>query len=194
MADVNDPRLAAIDRVFADAIRAHDSARRADQGAVVKAVDVITGAFREGRRLLTFGNGGSAADAQHFAAEFVGRFQRERRAAPAIALTTDTSILTAIGNDYGFDRVFARQVEALGESGDVAFGITTSGSSANVIEALRVAQQRGLTTVALTGRDGGRAGKLVDIHLNVADESTARVQEVHRTLLHVICELVEAGL
>jgi D-sedoheptulose 7-phosphate isomerase len=144
--------------------------------------------------VLVFGNGGSAADAQHVAAEFVGRFQRERRALAAVALTTDPSILTAIGNDYAYDRVFARQIEALGESGDIAFGITTSGSSANVIEAFRIAKARGLTTVALTGRDGGEAGRAADIHVNVPDDSTARAQEVHRTLLHAICEIVEAGL
>jgi D-sedoheptulose 7-phosphate isomerase len=144
--------------------------------------------------VLVFGNGGSAADAQHVAAELVGRFQRERRALAAVALTTDTSILTAIGNDYAYDRVFARQIEALGESGDIAFGITTSGGSANVIEAFRMAKARGLITVALTGRDGGEAGRAADIHVNVPDDSTARAQEVHRTLLHAICEIVEAGL
>ncbi len=141
-----------------------------------------------------FGNGGSAADAQHFVAEFVGRFQRERRALAAVALTTDTSILTAIGNDYGYDRVFARQVEALGDAGDIAFGITTSGGSPNVIEGLPRRAGRGMSTIALTGRDGGEAGRAADIHVNVPDPSTARVQEVHRTLLHVICEIVEDGL
>jgi D-sedoheptulose 7-phosphate isomerase len=191
---VNDPRLETIDRVFAGAIRAHEVARGGDHATLLRAIDAIAQAFQGGRRLLVFGNGGSAADAQHFAAEFVGRFQRERRAGAAVALTTDTSILTAIGNDYGFDRVFARQIEALGESGDIAFGITTSGGSANVIEAFRVAKSRGLTTIALTGRDGGEAGRAADIHLNVPDPSTARAQEVHRTLLHVICEIVEAGL
>jgi D-sedoheptulose 7-phosphate isomerase len=191
---VSDPRLTAIDRIYAETVRLHDAARKADQGPVLKAVDVIAAAFDRGGRVLVFGNGGSASDAQHFAAEFVGRFQRERRAAAAIALTTDTSILTAIGNDYAFDRVFARQIEALGTAGDVALGITTSGGSGNVIEAFRTARARGLTTIALTGRDGGDAGRLADIHLNVADASTARVQEVHRTMLHVICELVENGL
>jgi len=155
---------------------------------------LLGAAFRHGRRVLVFGNGGSASDAQHLASEFVGRFQKERRAVAAIALTTDTSILTAIGNDDAFDRVFARQIEALGESGDVAIGITTSGGSRNVIEALTVAKDRGLTTVAVTGRDGGEAGRIADVHLNVPDRSTARVQEVHRTLLHVICELVEETL
>jgi D-sedoheptulose 7-phosphate isomerase len=191
---VSDARLTAIDRIYADAVRVHQAVREADQAPVLKAVDEIAAAFGRGARVLVFGNGGSASDAQHFAAECVGRFQRERRAAAAIALTTDTSILTAIGNDYTFGRVFARQVEALGASGDVALGITTSGGSANVLEAFRIARALGLTTIALTGRDGGEAGRLADIHLNVPDASTARVQEVHRTMLHVICELVEATL
>ena len=191
---MSDARLTAIDRIYAEAVRLHEAARRADQGPVLKAVDAIASAFSRDGRVLVFGNGGSASDAQHVAAEFVGRFQRERRAAAAIALTTDTSILTAIGNDYTYDGVFARQVEALGEPGDVAFGITTSGGSANVIEAFRVAKARQLTTIALTGRDGGDAGRIADIHLNVPDSSTARAQEVHRTLLHAICEIVEDGL
>ena len=143
--------------------------------------------------VLVFGNGGSAADAQHFAAELVGRYERERRAWPAIALTTDTSALTAIGNDYGFDRVFARQVEALGKKGDVAIGISTSGNSPNVLKALAVANDRGMITVALTGK-GGKAGAMAAHHIAVAEERTARVQEVHATVLHVICELVESEL
>jgi len=191
---VSDARLAAIDRIYAETIRLHEAVRRTDQGAVLRVVDLLAGAFRDGRRVLVFGNGGSASDAQHVAAEFVGRFQRERRAVAAIALTTDTSILTAIGNDYAFDRVFARQIEGLGESGDVAIGITTSGGSKNVVQAFAAARARGLTTVALTGRDGGEAGRMADVHLNVPDASTARVQEVHRTVLHVICELVEETL
>ena len=191
---MSDPRLAAIDRIYAETIRLHDAVRRASQADVLRVVDLLAAAFRHGRRVLVFGNGGSASDAQHFAAEFVGRFQKERRAVAAIALTTDTSILTAIGNDYAFDRVFARQIEGLGESGDVAIGITTSGGSKNVLKAFTVAKERGLTTVAVTGRDGGDAGRIADVHLNVPDRSTARVQEVHRTLLHVICELVEETL
>ena len=130
---MSDPRLAAIDRIYAETIRLHDAARRGSQADVLRVVDLLAAAFRHGRRVLVFGNGGSASDAQHLAAEFVGRFQKERRAVAAIALTTDTSILTAIGNDYAFDRVFARQIEALGESGDVAIGITTSGGSKNVV-------------------------------------------------------------
>ena len=191
---MSDPRLAAIDRIYAETIRLHDAVRRASQADVLRVVDLLAAAFRHGRRVLVFGNGGSASDAQHFAAEFVGRFQKERRAVAAIALTTDTSILTAIGNDDAFDRVFARQIEALGEPGDVAIGITTSGGSKNVLKAFTVAKERGLTTVAVTGCDGGEAGRIADVHLNVPDRSTARVQEVHRTLLHVICELVEETL
>jgi D-sedoheptulose 7-phosphate isomerase len=137
---------------------------------------------------------GSAADAQHFVTEFVGRYERERRAVPALALTTDTSLLTAVANDYGYDRVFARQIEAFGAPGDIAFGITTSGASPNVVEGLKVASARGMTTIALTGRDGGDAGTLADIHVNVPHEVTARVQEAHIVVLHVICELVEQGL
>ena len=191
---MSDPRLAAIDRIYAETIRLHDAARRGSQADVLRVVDLLAAAFRHGRRVLVFGNGGSASDAQHVAAEFVGRFQKERRAVAAIALTTDTSILTAIGNDDAFDRVFARQIEALGEPGDVAIGITTSGGSKNVLKAFTVAKERGLTTVAVTGCDGGEAGRIADVHLNVPDRSTARVQEVHRTLLHVICELVEETL
>ena len=190
---MSDARLTAIDRIYAEAVRLHEAARRADQGPVLKAVDAIASAFSRDGRVLVFGNGGSASDAQHVAAEFVGRFQRERRAAAAIALTTDTSILTAIGNDHAFDRVFARQIEALGRRGDVAFGISTTGSSPNVVAALEAARALGLQTIALTGKDGGVVGRAAAIHINVASEVTARVQEVHRTLLHLVCEMVEAA-
>jgi len=139
-----------------------------------------------------FGNGGSASDAQHLSAELVGRFMKERAAMPAIALTVDTSILTAIANDYSYKQVFVRQIEALGRAGDVAMGISTSGESPNVIAALQAARAQGLKTIALTGRDGGGVGRAADIHVNVPDQNTARVQEVHRTLIHVMCEVVEA--
>ncbi len=180
------------DRAFADTVRLHEAVRRQDRAPVLRAVEVIAEAVQRGK-VLAFGNGGSAADAQHFAAELVGRYLRERRALPAIALTVDTSILTAVANDYGFDRVFARQIEALGAPGDVAFGISTSGGSPNVVAALKAARAHGLTTIALTGGDGGPVGRAADIHINVPDRATPRVQEVHRTLLHVICELVENG-
>lgn len=164
----------------------------ADGGdATLAAAHAIATSFKQGGKLLLFGNGGSASDAQHVAAEFVSRFLRERQALPAIALTTDTSILTSIGNDYSYDRIFARQIEALGRPGDVALGISTSGGSPNVVAGLQLAQERGLVTVAVTGRDGGAVGRAASIHINVASPSTPRVQEVHRTLLHIICDLVE---
>jgi len=187
-----DPR-ALFDATLRDAIALHERAIERPQ-PVLDAAAAILDAFQRGGTLLLFGNGGSASDAQHVAAEFVGRFQRERAAMAAIALTTDTSVLTSIGNDYAFDRVFARQIEALGRPGDVAFGISTSGASPNVVAALDAARERGLQTVALTGRDGGAVGRAAAIHVNVPSESTARVQEVHRTLLHVICDIVERSV
>jgi D-sedoheptulose 7-phosphate isomerase len=159
--------------------------------AIVRAAAAIRQAIDAGRQVLVFGNGGSATDAQHFAAELVGRFGRERKGLPVVALTADSAILTSVANDYGFDQVYARQVEALGRAGDVAMGITTSGSSVNVNRALRKAREAGLVTVGLTGRDGGEAGRLVDVHVNVPGVTSAQVQEVHRTVLHVMCELIE---
>jgi D-sedoheptulose 7-phosphate isomerase len=179
---------------LAETIALHQRVMAGDAQPVVAAASAISTAFAGGGKLLLFGNGGSASDAQHVAAELVGRFQRERQALAAIALTTDTSVLTSIGNDYAYDRVFARQIEALGRRGDVAFGISTSGASANVIAALESARARGMQTVALTGRDGGAIGRAAAVHINVPSDSTARVQEVHRTLLHVICDLVERAL
>jgi D-sedoheptulose 7-phosphate isomerase len=181
-------------RTLSETIALHERVRQANLQPVLDAAAAIAESLRGGGKLLLFGNGGSAADAQHVAAEFVGRFQRERAALAAIALTADTSVLTSIGNDYAFERMFARQVEALGRRGDVAFGISTSGRSPNVLAGLTTARERGLKTLALTGGDGGAIGKAADTHLNVAADSTARVQEVHRTLLHVICDLVERGL
>lgn len=151
----------------------------------------IGAALRAGGKLLVFGNGGSAADAQHFAAELVGRFQRERAALPALALTTDPSVVTALANDYGIEHVFRRQVEAHGRAGDVAFGITTSGRSKNVVEALRVARQRGLVTLGLTGRGGGAVRELVDVLIDVPHDSTQRIQEVHGMVVHLLCEILE---
>jgi D-sedoheptulose 7-phosphate isomerase len=180
-----------IAQVLGEAADLHDAVRSTAVTPTAEAAEAVINALRRGGKVLVFGNGGSASDAQHFAAELVGRFTRERRALAAIALTTDTSVLTALANDYAFDRVFTRQVEALGRAGDVALGISTSGGSRNVVEALTVARHAGLTTVALTGRDGGAVGAVADIHINVASASTARVQEVHRTLLHAMCELIE---
>lgn len=178
-------------QVLGEAADVHEAARSTAVLPSVEAATAMIDALRRGNKILVFGNGGSASDAQHFAAELVGRFTRERAALAAIALTTDTSILTALANDYSFDRVFVRQIEALGRPGDVAMGISTSGASPNIVEALAAARTAGLITVALTGRDGGAAGAAAAIHINVASASTARVQEVHRTLLHAICELIE---
>lgn len=159
-----------------------------------EAAQAIRDAVLAGRKVLVFGNGGSATDAQHLAAELVVRFMRVRRAAAALALTSDGAVLTAAANDLGIEAMFARQVEGLGQPGDVAVAISTSGRSVNVIEAMKVANARGLVTVALTGRDGGEAGTLAHIHVNVPSEVTARIQEVHRTWIHAVCDWVEEGL
>ena len=180
--------LRAIERVLDEAVALHQQVRAQPLDAVARAADLIVSAILAGGMLLIFGNGGSAADAQHFAAELVGRFERDRPGMAALALTTDTCVLTSVANDYGFERVFARQIEALGRAGDVAVAISTSGASPNVIGA---ANGRGLHTVALTGRDGGALGGMVHVHINVPHETTCRVQEVHMTLLHAICEIVE---
>jgi D-sedoheptulose 7-phosphate isomerase len=180
------------DKALAATIALHDR-MRTTLGATLLASQAMLDAIQAGKKLLVFGNGGSAADAQHMSAELVGRFQRERAAMAAIALTTDTSVLTGIANDYSFKQVFARQIEAIGQAGDVAFGISTSGESPNVVTALQAAKAKGLKTIALTGRDGGSVGRAADIHVNVPDPSTARVQEVHRTLIHVMCEVIEEG-
>jgi D-sedoheptulose 7-phosphate isomerase len=162
--------------------------------SIQKAVDLILDAFSSGRKLLVFGNGGSSADAQHFTAEFVGRFAAERRALPAIALTTNQAILTAWSNDYSFDDIFARQIDALGVPGDVAFGISTSGKSPNVVNALARARDRGLRTIGLTGAGGGAMAPLCDVLLAVPLKETARIQEVHLVTYHAICAAVEAGI
>ena len=186
--------VAAVKAVVDACIAVHERLRGENLQPVADAAAAILAASRDGGKVLVFGNGGSAADAQHLATDLVGRFQRERRAVAALALTADSTLLTAVANDYAFDRVFVRQIEALGSRGDLAFGISTSGRSVNVVEGLRAARARGLRTIALTGRDGGPAGALADIHINVPDPSTARVQEAHRTLIHAICELVEREL
>ena len=162
--------------------------------AVSKAVDLIYETFSSGQKLLVFGNGGSSADAQHFTAELVGRFAAERRALHAIALTTNQALLTAWSNDHSFDDVFARQIEALGSRGDVAFGISTSGNASNVLNALGRARERGLRTIGLTGAQGGRMAGLCDVLLAVPLMNTARIQEVHLVTYHAICAAVEARI
>jgi D-sedoheptulose 7-phosphate isomerase len=162
--------------------------------SIAHAVSLLVEAYRGGRKLIVMGNGGSAADAQHLAAEIVGRFKLERRALPAIALTTDTSILTAVGNDYGFDRIFSRQVEAHAEQGDVVIGISTSGNSPNVQLALELAAEKGCRTVALLGKDGGSIKKVAELSLIVPSNDTPRVQEGHITIIHIVCDLLEKTL
>ena len=161
---------------------------------IARAGEALAQALKSGRKVLSCGNGGSAADSQHFAAEMVGRFERERPGLPGIALTTDTSALTAIANDYDFDRVFSRQVEALGQAGDFLLAISTSGNSNNVVEAIKAAHAKGLVVIALTGRDGGAMAKMLhpqDFHLNVAHPRTMRVQEIHLLAIHCLCEVVD---
>jgi D-sedoheptulose 7-phosphate isomerase len=159
--------------------------------AIVEAASVVAECLQAGGKILFCGNGGSAADSQHLAAEFVGHFILDRRALPAIALTTDSSILTAVGNDYGFEQVFSRQIQALGRPGDVAVGISTSGQSPNVLAAMREARKLGLKTIGFSGKDGGALAKCVDIPIVVSSPNTARIQECHITIGHLICELAE---
>lgn len=158
---------------------------------VAQVADEIVGAFRRENKVLLFGNGGSAADSQHIAAEFVGKYRLDRRALPAVALTSNTSSLTAIGNDYTFELVFARQLEAIGKPGDIAIGISTSGRSRNVLSALELAKVSGMTTIGLTGRGGGHMGSVVDYCIRVPSDDTPSIQEAHILIGHVLCDLVE---
>src|SRR5690349_17324863 len=169
-------------------------ARSEYAASVAQAIDLLHDALAGGSKLLVFGNGGSSADAQHLCAELVGRFRLERRALPAIALTTNQALLTAWSNDHQFDDVFARQVEALGKPGDVALGISTSGNSPNVVNALRVARQRGLSTLGLTGEGGGRMTEFCDVLMAVPLTDTPRIQEVHLVTYHAMCAAIEDRL
>ncbi len=164
------------------------------QSRIARVGQMCVTALRKGHRILLFGNGGSAADAQHIAAELVGRFRRERPGLPALALTTNTSTLTAIGNDYSFEKVFARQVGAFGDEGDVAIGISTSGNAANVLRGIAVARAKGLLTVGMTGKKGGKLGKAAEFCLAVPAEATARVQEAHILIGHILCEIIDREL
>jgi D-sedoheptulose 7-phosphate isomerase len=161
---------------------------------IAEAGDALVNQLRAGRKVLFFGNGGSAADAQHLAAELTGRFQMERRALPGLALNSNTSSLTAIANDYSFEEVYARQIESFGNRGDAAVGLSTSGQSRNVLRALQVARGQGLVTVAFTGRTGGLLKPVVDFCLCVPSENTARIQEMHILVGHILCEIIERDL
>ena len=185
----------AIRDIFEASMRAKQVFLEENAAALERAIELTGDALAGGRKVLLFGNGGSAADAQHIAAEFVGRFFRERRALPAIALTTDTSALTAIANDYGYDEVFTRQVRALGARGDVALAISTGGRSPSVLRAVEACRELGINTIGLTGGDGGPLAGMVDVSLRVsASKLSARVQETHILIGHVICELVDRRL
>ena len=181
-------------RHFDEGIELRQKMAQALPAQIARAGEALAAALKSGHKVLSCGNGGSAADAQHFAAELVGRFERERPGLPAVALTTDTSALTAIANDYDYDRVFSKQVEALGNAGDFLLAISTSGSSKNVIEAMKAAQARNVSVIALTGRDGGAMGRMAgprDFHLNVAHPRTMRIQEMHLLVVHCLCEVVD---
>lgn len=181
----------------------HESAELKIQSAaalsqpIAQAIELMFGALSNGNKILACGNGGSAADCQHFAAELVGRFERERFPLPALALTTDTSILTAVGNDYSYREIFSKQVQAFGQAGDVLLAISTSGNSANVMAAVEAALEREMRIVAMTGKDGGALGKMLtdaDVHINVPHARTARIQEVHLVTIHAICDGIDVAL
>lgn len=158
---------------------------------IVKAIDIIVKSIKNGNKIIIFGNGGSAADAQHIAAEFIGRYLKERKSLPALALTTDSSIITAIGNDYNFNQIFSRQAESLIKKGDVVIAISTSGNSKNVLNGMKTGKKNGATIISLTGKNGKKMKSLSDLFLAVQSKSTPRIQESHRTIIHIICEFVE---
>ena len=181
-------------KIFKESSRVQEAFINENLSKLVNVIDVLTAALKSGNKILLFGNGGSAADAQHIAAEFINRFLIERPPLPAIALTTDTSVITSIGNDYDFSEIFSKQIRAIGQPGDVAWGISTSGNSANVMKGMEAAKKMGLVTVAFTGKDGGNIAKIVDFSVNVSSSNTARIQETHITAGHAICELVDMKL
>jgi D-sedoheptulose 7-phosphate isomerase len=186
-----------INQNFSESIAAKQKAALTLQEPVKTAATILINMFKDGNKLLICGNGGSAADSQHFAAEFTGRYEMERRPLPAIALTTDTSALTAIGNDYSFEVVFSKQVEALGNSGDVLFAISTSGNSGNVIKAIEAAHSKGMSVIALTGKGGGKIASLLkknDINICAPVNRTARIQEIHLLVLHTLCDTIDNAL
>lgn len=186
-----------IEETFAASIKTKQDALAVIAGPISDAALLMTAGVLAGNKILSCGNGGSAADAQHFSSELLNRFERERQPLPAIALTTDSSAITSIANDYDYNLIFAKQIRALGQANDVLLAITTSGSSANIIEAIHAAHDRGMRIVALTGRDGGETGALIqknDVEIRVPGTSTARIQEVHLLVLHCLCELIDHQL
>lgn len=189
--------IARVAKHFEDSAQTKLNAVDAMSAPIAAAIETMTGCLLNGGKILACGNGGSAADAQHFAAELVGRFEAERQELAAISLSTDSSILTAVGNDYGFAHIFSRQVRALGHAGDVLLAISTSGNSGNVIEAIRAAHEHDMHVIALTGKGGGEIGELLrddDIHLCVPADRTARIQETHLLIIHCLCDGIDALL
>ena len=184
----------AICRGFKESSEVKDRFLKENLSKLIDAIKLVAQAFEKGNKLFFFGNGGSAADAQHLAAEFVNRYLMERPPLPAIALTTDTSILTSVSNDFTFSEIFSKQLKALGKKGDVAIGLSTSGNSPNVIRAIEMAKEMGMKTVAFTGMDGGKLAKKADITLLVPSSSTPRIQEAHILIGHILCEMVENHL
>ena len=182
-----------IEKHFEESILVIEKAKKLKK-EILNITNVIVHSIENKNKIIIFGNGGSAADSQHFAAELVGRYKIERKSLPAIALTTDTSILTAIGNDYSFDHVFTRQCESLVNKGDIVIAISTSGNSKNVINGLKTAKKFGAKTIGLLGNKGGKISKIVDISIIIPSNSTPRIQEAHRTVYHIICELVEDSI
>lgn len=188
------PRRELVSQLFADSRAANTATIEAMDTAIVAAADLLIDALDAGHKVLACGNGGSAGDAQHLSSELVNRFERNRRALPALALTTESSTVTAIANDHSYDYLFARQLEALGQHGDVLVAFSTSGHSANVVAAVATAQARGLSVIAMTGKDGGRLARQLastDIELRALADSTARVQEMHLLFIHSLCRLIE---
>ena len=185
----------AIAKAFEESVQTKKAFLKQNLDTLIAAIDAIAEAFLRGNKLMIFGNGGSAADAQHIAAEFVNRFRMDRPPLPALALTTDTSAITSIANDFDYKDIFSKQVKALGREGDVAIALSTSGNSPNVLRAVEVCKKAGIVTVGLTGGDGGKLGAVVDHHLRVsASRLSPRIQETHITIGHVICELVDCKL
>lgn len=189
--------IARVAKHFEDSAHTKLNAIEMMAAPIAAAIETLTGSLINGGKILACGNGGSAGDAQHFAAELIGRFEAERQELAAIALTTDSSILTAVGNDYGFNHIFSRQVRGLGHAGDVLLAISTSGNSVNVIEAIRAAHEADMRVVALTGKGGGEIGEILlddDIHLCVPADRTARIQETHLLVIHCLCDGIDALL
>ncbi|MFH1246027.1 MAG: D-sedoheptulose 7-phosphate isomerase [Candidatus Omnitrophota bacterium] len=183
-----------VKEIILESIQVKEELLKSQVSSILQISTLVIEALKKGGKLIIFGNGGSASDAQHIAAELVGRFKKDRPALAAIALTTNTSVITALANDFGYETVFSRQLEALAHKNDIALGISTSGKAKNVSSALKQAKKMGLKTIALTGGDGGELIKLADVSLVVPSSVTARIQEAHITIGHIVCELIEENL